>query len=257
MTSSTVGALVASRQPRNPLGWLFLLMSLCVVLGVMGEDYPMHAIRTNPGSLPGPEWVLWVSGWTFGIAGAAVPLIRPPVPVGNGAEPSLALRPLAPRRRDPVGARVVRGRTSRTGTDPWTQGPEPRGDRGDRGIASPIFAAGTIVALLSALACFVGLILRFRRSQGEERQQLRWLAYVGAFSLVTFIGLFVGDAPREAQVVENIFWSVFVASLMVGIPAACGIAIAEVPAVRARRRDRRRSSSPSSPGSSPSFTWAS
>src|SRR6188474_826489 len=69
MTSSTVGALVASRQPRNPIGWLFLGLSLCVVLGVMGEDYPIYAIRTNPGSLPAPEWVLWVSGWTFGIAG--------------------------------------------------------------------------------------------------------------------------------------------------------------------------------------------
>ena len=226
MTSSTVGALVASRQPRNPLGWLFLLMSLCVVLGVMGEDYPIYAIRTNPGSLPGPEWVLWVSGWTFGIAGAAVPLIILLFPSGTvpsrrwrsvpwllvgGTLWALAWYAVEPRGLAPTPGLRVRN---------------PVAIEGIRGIASPLITAGTIVALLSALACFVGLILRFRRSQGEERQQLRWLAYVGAFSLVTFIGLFVGDAlPGEAQVVENIFWSVFVASLMVGIPAACGIAI--------------------------------
>lgn len=226
MTSSTVGALVASRQPRNPLGWLFLLMSLCVVLGVMGEDYPIYAIRTNPGSLPGPEWVLWVSGWTFGIAGAAVPLIILLFPSGTvpsrrwrsvpwllvgGTLWALAWYAVEPRGLAPTPGLRVRN---------------PVAIEGIRGIASPMITAGTIVALLSALACFVGLILRFRRSQGEERQQLRWLAYVGAFSLVTFIGLFVGDAlPGEAQVVENIFWSVFVASLMVGIPAACGIAI--------------------------------
>lgn len=226
MTSSTVGALVASRQPRNPLGWLFLLMSLCVVLGVMGEDYPIYAIRTNPGSLPGPEWVLWVSGWTFGIAGAAVPLIILLFPSGTvpsrrwrsvpwllvgGTLWALAWYAVEPRGLAPTPGLRVRN---------------PVAIEGIRGIASPLITAGTIVALLSALACFVGLILRFRRSQGEERQQLRWLAYVGAFSLVTFIGLFAGDAlPGEAQVVEDIFWSVFVASLMVGIPAACGIAI--------------------------------
>lgn len=226
MTSSTVGALVASRQPRNPLGWLFLLMSLCVVLGVMGEDYPIYAIRTNPGSLPGPEWVLWVSGWTFGIAGAAVPLIILLFPSGTvpsrrwrsvpwllvgGTLWALAWYAVEPRGLAPTPGLRVRN---------------PVAIEGIRGIASPMITAGTIVALLSALACFVGLILRFRRSQGEERQQLRWLAYVGAFSLVTFIGLFVGDAlPGDAQVVEDIFWSVFVASLMVGIPAACGIAI--------------------------------
>jgi hypothetical protein len=33
----------------------------------MGEDYPIYAIRTNPGSLPAPEWVSWMSGFTFGV----------------------------------------------------------------------------------------------------------------------------------------------------------------------------------------------
>ena len=193
MTSSTVGALVASRQPRNPLGWLFLLMSLCVVLGVMGEDCPIYAIRTNPGRCPG-RWVLWVSGWTFGIAGAAVPLIILLFPSGTvpsrrwrsvpwllvgGTLWALAWYAVEPRGLAPTPGLRVRN---------------PVAIEGIRGIASPMITAGTIVALLSALACFVGLILRFRRSQGEERQQLRWLAYVGAFSLVTFIGLFVGDA---------------------------------------------------------------
>ena len=92
MTSGTVGALVASRQPRNPLGWLFLGLSLCVVLGVMGEDYPVYAIQTNPGSLPAPEWVAWVSGWTFIIAGAAFPLMIFLFP--SGTVPSRRWRPV-------------------------------------------------------------------------------------------------------------------------------------------------------------------
>jgi signal transduction histidine kinase len=226
MTSSTVGALVASRQPRNPIGWLFLGLSLCVVLGVMGEDYPIYALRTNPGSLPAPEWVLWVSGWTFGIAGAAVPLIILLFP--SGTVPSRRWRPvpwllvggtlwaLAWYAVEPRGLAPAPGLTVRN----------PVAIEGIRGIASPLITAGTIVAVVSGLACFVGLVLRFRRSRGEERQQLRWLAYVGAFSLVMFLALFASEPFSGGNsTLDDILWSFFVASLMVGIPAACGIAI--------------------------------
>ena len=226
MTSSTVGALVASRQPRNLLGWLFLGLSLCIVLGVMGEDYPIYAIRTNPGSLPAPEWVLWVSGWTFGIAGAAIPLIILLFP--SGSVPSRRWRPvpwllaggtlwaLAWYAVEPRGLSPTPGLTVRN----------PMAIEGIRGIASPLIAVGTIVAIVSAIACFVGLVLRFRRSRGEERQQLRWLAYVGAFSLVMFLAIFASEPLLGGNsTFEDILWSLFVASLMVGIPAACGIAI--------------------------------
>ena len=226
MTSSTVGALVASRQPRNPIGWLFLGLSLCVVLGVMGEDYPIYALRTNPGSLPAPEWVLWVSGWTFGIAGAAVPLIILLFP--SGTVPSRRWRPvpwllvggtlwaLAWYAVEPRGLAPTPGLTVRN----------PVAIEGIRGIASPLITVGSIVAVVSGIACFVGLVLRFRRSQGEERQQLRWLAYVGAFSLVMFLALFASEPLSGGNsTLDDILWSFFVASLMVGIPAACGIAI--------------------------------
>jgi signal transduction histidine kinase len=226
MTSATVGALVASRQPRNPLGWLFLGLSLSVVLGVMGEDYPIYAIRTNPGSLPAPEWVAWVSGWTFGIAGAAFPLIILLFP--SGSVPSRRWRPVPwllvgatfwalafyavePRALSPTpGLRVS----------------NPVAIEALRGVASPLITAGTIVAILSAVACFVGLIFRFRRSRGEERQQLRWLAYVGLFSLAMFLGLFATEPiVGEDALVQDVLWMLFVASLTVGIPVACGIAI--------------------------------
>jgi signal transduction histidine kinase len=226
MTSATVGALVASRQPRNPLGWLFLGLSLSVVLGVMGEDYPIYAIRTNPGSLPAPEWVSWASGWMFGIAGAAFPLIILLFP--SGSVPSRRWRPVPwllvgatiwalawyavqPRALFPTPGLTVRN---------------PTAIEAVRGISSPLITAGAVVAILSAIACFVGLILRFRRSRGEERQQLRWLAYVGLFALTMFIGLFATEPISGGNsAVDDVLWSLFVASLTVGIPVASGIAI--------------------------------
>ena len=226
MTSGTVGALVASRQPRNPIGWLFLGLAFSVVMGVIGEDYPIYAIRTNPGSLPAPEWVSWVSGWTFGIAGAAFPLIILLFP--SGSVPSrrwrsvpwllggsvfwaVAFYALKPRTLSPT---------------PGFRIPNPAGIEALRGVAGPLIAAGTIVAVLSAIACFVGLILRFRRSRGEERQQLRWLAYIGVFSLAMFLSLFaIEPIMGGPSTVEDLLWSLFFASLAVGIPVACGIAI--------------------------------
>jgi signal transduction histidine kinase len=226
MTSGTVGALVASRQPRNPLGWLFLGLSLCVVLGVMGEDYPVYAIRTNPGSLPAPEWVSWVSAWTFGLAGATFPLIIVLFP--SGSVPSRRWRAvpwlLVGATLWAVAWYAVEPRD--LAPTPGLNVPNPAAIEGVRSIASPLITAGSVVALLASIACFVGLILRFRRSKGEERQQLRWLAYVGVFCLVMFLALFAtGWLPSGAQIVEDVLWSLFVASLAVGIPVACGIAI--------------------------------
>jgi signal transduction histidine kinase len=226
MTSATVGGLVASRQPRNPLGWLFLGLSLCVVLGLMGEGYPIYAILTNPGSLPAPEWVAWMSGWTFSIAGAAVPLIILLFPSGT-----------VPSRRWRVIPWLLIGGTlwalawyavevPHLSPAPGLDVRNPVAIEGIRAIASPLITAGAIVALVSAIACFVGLILRFRRSRGEERQQLRWLAYVGLFTLVVFVAMFALEPiMKGATPVEDIFWMLFVVSLTIGIPVACGIAI--------------------------------
>jgi signal transduction histidine kinase len=70
------------------------------------------------------------------------------------------------------------------------------------------------------------MVLRFRRSIGEEHQQLRWLAYVGAIAIsmvvsITATGPIVGDE----SLVSNIFWTGFVFSLGLGVPIACGVAI--------------------------------
>jgi signal transduction histidine kinase len=169
---------------------------------------------------------LWVSGWTFGIAGAAVPLIILLFP--SGTVPNRRWRPvpwllvggtlwaLAWYAVEPHGLFPTPGFRVRN----------PMAIEAVRDIGGPLIAAGTIVAIVSGIACFVGLVLRFRRSHGEERQQLRWLAVVGAFSLVMFVAIFAtGPIFGDASAVEDVFWSLFVASLMVGIPAACGIAI--------------------------------
>src|SRR5215210_381863 len=227
LTSSTVGAIVASRQPRNALGWLFLVLSLCIVLGIHGEDYPIYALRTNPGSLPAPEWVAWIGTWTFAIAGATFPLILLLFPTGRVPSPrwrfvpwllagatlwAVAFYSVLPRPIHPM---------------PGLRVDNPAGIEALRGVGGTLVAIGTIAAILTTVACFVGLFLRFRRAQGEERQQLRWLAYVGTFALTLFAAMFALDplTGGGGSVVEDVVWIIFVASLTIGIPVACGVAI--------------------------------
>jgi hypothetical protein len=189
LTSSTVGAMVASRQPRNPIGWLFLLFPFGIALGILSEEYPRYALVTEPGALPGPEWVAWLGRWIWFTA-AALPLVFLLFPTGRVPSPrwrwiqrlliggvawSAVLFGLDPRPISPtVGVRL----------------PNPLGVEALRGGIDALIAVGGVTALLSSVACFVALFVRFRRSRGEERQQLRWLAYVGAAILFLFASLF-------------------------------------------------------------------
>jgi hypothetical protein len=57
----TVGALIAARQPRNPIGWLFLAESLVGVVGTFAEGYWHYALFVRLGALPAAELMLWVN----------------------------------------------------------------------------------------------------------------------------------------------------------------------------------------------------
>jgi hypothetical protein len=57
---ATVGALIASRRPSNPIGWLFLMATLLLAFGgdrSFADQYTYFTFVTRPGSLPGGVWL--------------------------------------------------------------------------------------------------------------------------------------------------------------------------------------------------------
>jgi hypothetical protein len=89
-----VGALIASRHPRNPIGWICLVAGLFWMLIIFSEDYSVYGIAV-PGSVPFPVTInallyawLWVP--TVGLLGSYLPLLFP-----DGRLPSRRWRPLA------------------------------------------------------------------------------------------------------------------------------------------------------------------
>ena len=57
---SVVGALVASRQQRNPVGWQLLAVGGFMTAILLGESYARYALITAPGSLPGGRYGTWL-----------------------------------------------------------------------------------------------------------------------------------------------------------------------------------------------------
>jgi hypothetical protein len=69
---ATIGALIAARQPRNPIGWLFLAMVLVSGVAGFAEGYWRYTLFVRPGALPGGELMLWINVRPYTVAWAVV-----------------------------------------------------------------------------------------------------------------------------------------------------------------------------------------
>jgi DNA-binding SARP family transcriptional activator len=215
---TTAGALVASRQPRNPVGWLLLAEGLTwEVVGSLAA-FTRHAQVAEPGRLNLEALAAWTLNWVwipaFGVL-AVLFLLFPdgrlpgrrwrvvPWVAAAGAAATFLARALAP--------------------GPLAEAPavvNPFGVRGGEvfhaleGVGSPLLALAVIAAIAS-------LVVRFRRADGVERRQLKWLALAG---VVVVVGSGLADAVELAGVAWIDSGNLFLASLA-GIPIAAAIAI--------------------------------
>src|SRR5215211_8714370 len=77
----TVGALVASRRPENPIGWIFCGTGLLYGVQAFASGYADYALLGYTGSLPGGELMAWISWWigvpVLPLAGALLVLLFP------------------------------------------------------------------------------------------------------------------------------------------------------------------------------------
>jgi MFS family permease len=213
---TVVGALVVAHRPRNPIGWMFSAIALLAFTGGVAGEYATYSLVTRPGSLPGAVLAAWYASWpwypTLALALVFTPLLFP-----TG-------RLLSPRWR-PV-AWLAGVATAMFTVLAALQAELDLGS--DQVIANPIGIAGvenpeqsTVgmalldLVILSGVVAFVSLVIRFRRSQGEERQQLKWFTYSAALVPLALLG----DALPAP--LGNIVFTVPI----VFLPVAAGIAI--------------------------------
>jgi signal transduction histidine kinase len=225
---TVVGALLASRNPKNPIGWVMMAFGLGFLLSGLLEELSHYTFETDPGALPFDTFWPWVASWIFILGLTPVPLLLLLYPTGS--VPSPRWRPVlwAVLGASSLGivTTIVRAERLYAGD---LRIPNPTAVPSLDAIAELVQGVVGIVylAVLAPLT-ILALILRFRRSRGVERQQIRWLAYVGAISGVALLAAIVtsiGLGPNETTLASEMSFYVFFIALGLGVPAAIGFAL--------------------------------
>ena len=215
---STVGALVASRRPENPIGWLFCSGAFIWILGELALEYGVYALITAPGAVPAGVWAAWFGGWARGIGWFLIVvfllLLFP-----TGRLPS-------PRWRLVLWGAIifVAFFTLVSGLSPVSDDLRLTFVRNPLGLELEIMnLVGDVMYLvlpLLLLACGTAVIVRFRRSRGDERQQLKWFAYAVAVMVFLF-GFWFSLVLARNVTADALLFTV----PLTGLPIAVGIAI--------------------------------
>ncbi|MEA2551186.1 MAG: hypothetical protein QOE25_955 [Actinomycetota bacterium] len=211
-------------RARNPIGWLFDVIALGGATLTFLETYLYRHATSWPG-LPGAAYAAMFSEAAVVPVVAALAFLLLVFP--NGHLPS--------RRWVPVGwaisvstMLVVLGLLLRPGSTDANHAEGLTNPMGSVRFGDLVAVLGKIGAwglFLGALACVASLVVRFRRSTGDERQQLRWLAAAGALASVFFVLTGLAGIVHAPDVVGNITWGAFFLSLTFGVPGAVAVAV--------------------------------
>jgi signal transduction histidine kinase len=227
-----VGLLIVWRQPRNWAGWLFLITGAPLPLLTLVQALTIYGAKADPGSVP--LLGLWATIGEYLIYPIALlPLLFLLFPDGH-----------PPSRRWRWAVRGLVGGTSLSvvgfvvAPGPFNsyvadgilyENPIGMDTLGD--VAPTVILVGALVALASALSTVVAVRQRFKAAVGEERQQMRWLAFVASFAGVCFVLQWVAGGIAEFIFGDEdapifmLFFGLTALSLVVGLPAAYLIAI--------------------------------
>jgi hypothetical protein len=217
----TVGALVASRRPENPVGWLLCLYGLAISISYSCAEYAIYALLAEPNSLPAGEAMAWIVSWVLPIIiglSAFLYLLFP-----TGRLPSRRWRWVAWLTGVLVLAGVITSAFS-SGALMGVLGPI-RNPLGVEGFTSIYKALLYIISTLALGAVVLSVFMRLRHAIGGERQQIKWFAYAAAGSVIA-----TGVAYLIPVVVDTPLWFERMGfalniAFIPAIPIAIGIAI--------------------------------
>jgi len=219
---ASVGAVVASRRPGNPIGWLFCGVGIGLAVTGASYAYALYALYGVAEGLPMGTTAAWLSSWLFIISAFVGPVflyfLFPDGRFLSRGWRIFALLLLG------LAAVSVASDTLRPDIfgDTFPGFTNPVGVRGAAGsVLGALDDAGrTFVGPSVTLGAAAAMIARFRSAGGRERQQLKWVAYVSALTgLAVPAALISGHGP-----LAFIGWLLVLAGLF-AIPVAAGVAI--------------------------------
>jgi hypothetical protein len=217
VSAGTVGAVVASRRPRHPVGWLLLGLGLSVTALGIADAYAAYGLLARPGSLPGARWAaIYVDeSWLVLTTLLGFVLLLTP----TGSLPSPRWRWWA---RLVVAAAVVGMLVNTQPMDPpYTAVARPL--LVQDGPLEVVAWLGSIISLLGLLVAAGSLVVRFRSARGVERLQLRWVALAAAVAGLAIAVILVSWATIGSA--AQPLWEWATVLYLVGLPLATGASI--------------------------------
>jgi hypothetical protein len=224
---SVIGAIIASRLPNHPIGWICCAIGFIAAVEHFSGEYAVYALVARPDSLTGGKAMLWMSNWVWIFMFGLIVFLLLLFP--NGRLPSNRWRPFAwfSAAVTVVGA-ILAAIAPDSTPGPNSEAnalrslPNPFGIEGLPNLQQPVQVLVLSVGLVAAASL---VLVRLRNARGIERQQIKWLIYAsamlsGALILKDTVFSPLGRTP----------WGLWVGYLLVAVgglggPIAIGIAI--------------------------------
>jgi hypothetical protein len=221
---STVGALIASRRPGNRIGWILCAAGLAIGFTTLASGYAVISLSA-PSRLPGTEWAAWLAYWIW------IPGVGPAMTFG------LLLFPdgrLPSRHWRIAGLFAVIALTTLAFGSAFTPGPlsdypevvNPLGLAPLEGSILEDGGVGWVLLSASVVVSAVSIAVRYIRTTGEQRQQIKWFVFASALIAVGWAASQVAqDATSGNGGPLGVFSLMLGIISLLGLPAAVGIAI--------------------------------
>jgi hypothetical protein len=221
VSCALVGGVLASRRPHNPVGWFFVVSAACFAVSEATFRYAIYGLVIEPGSLPAARALAWPQTWLWA-PGVSLVIMFLPLYFPDG-------RLVSPRWR-PVFWLALFFMVTGTVFSAFIPGEvsDVSGVTNPLGLETlrPVLKVMEVVMVWTfpvvIFLSVASLVVRFRRSRGEERQQMKWLTYaLAAMSAMILLTNLLEAADSTLYAVVD----TLTALVFAGIPVAVGIAV--------------------------------
>jgi signal transduction histidine kinase len=220
LTAASVGAVLVMRGGRNPVGWLFLALGDLVALGSVATDYAAYGALARPGRLPAAAVIGEVSDASFIWWIVLVGLVLYLTPTGRAVSAGWRHAAVALVASGALWYALALVRPSHMNA-PVQQLTNPLAVPAlGAALDVPTRVAGWLTGV-GALAGGASLAARWRRSAGDERRRLWWMALAGLLAPVLIAATFVFSYAGNSAGV-----SVTAGGFIVVLPVAAGLSVA-------------------------------
>lgn len=214
---AVVGALLVAKRPANLIGWIMSATALIVGIFPASETYAAYvmATRGQPDTLAVAG--AWVNAWYWYLL-LALTLIYLPLLFPDGRLLSRRWLPVAVAPGIGIAGTAILGGLAETlrGQTFDYRIENPIGIEGLANVEElPVFGAMGVLLIIGGVGAVASVVVRFRRSRGIERQQLKWFLYAAAPILLM----------PPLDYLPGIVGGLIFGWVLFGFPAAIGIAV--------------------------------